>query len=353
MSLRLPALAWLLVPAGLSALAVVACSDGDSPVVPAGDGGAEATSDAPADVVVPPDAAPDVVDAGPVDALPDAPVDASLTCVVADAVNGNDTNPGTEAKPVKRLTYAIKLVQTPGCITLKPGLYDDKVNGEVFPLDIPPNVTITGDEKNKGMAQNAQVRIEGTLPGNTLPMQGMLQPGAGSVLAGVSIGFTGQTFRVPIYLTAPGVTLRNDTIDHCTAGSAVYVGTGGKNYVITGNDIYKNSGVGLAMILGGEGSKVEGNFISTNKYGIEVDVIPNADFGGGAQGSLGNNVITCNATQDFWTVQTNGVLSVKNNQWDHQPPTIGAGTGDDVYKASNNGASVDTTGAKLAPNPCP
>ncbi len=352
MPLRLRTLSYVVVPV---ALVFAGCSDGDTPVVPAGDAApdvstGDATTEASAN-----DAAPDVapIDAGSDTDVPDAPIDAGPTCVVADAVNGNDANPGTAQAPVKRLTYAIKLVQTPGCITLKPGLYDDKVNGEKFPLDIPADVTITGDEKNKGLAKNAQVRIEGSLPGNTPPMQGMLQPGTNSTLAGVSVGFTGQAFRVPILLTTKGVTLRNDTIDHCTANAAIYVGLNGKDYVIADNDIFKNSGVGLAMIGGGVGSKVEGNLITNNGYGIEVDVIPNADFGGGAQNSQGNNTITCNATQDFWTVQTNGVLAAKNNFWDHQPPTIGAGTGDDLYKATNNGASVDASGAKLAANPCP
>ena len=335
---------------------MLACSDGDAVVVPP----TEAGSDVGSDVAVIPDAAPDTpaVDSGSPDSAPDAqadvaPIDAGPKCVVVDAKNGNDANAGTDLAPVKTLTYAIKLVSSPGCINLKPGLYDDKVNGETFPMNIPATVTVIGDEKGKGMTQTAVVRIEGTLSGNTAPIQGMINPGANSTLAGVSVGFVGQAFRVPILLTAAGVTLRNDTIDHCTANAAIYVGTGGKDYVITGNDIYKNSGVGLAMILGGVGSKVEGNSITNNQYGIEVDVIPNADFGGGAQGSLGNNVLSCNATQDFWTVQTNGVLAAKGNFWDHTPPQIGNGTGDDVNKSSNNGASVDTAGHKLTANPCP
>lgn len=333
-------------------LPLLACSDANPPGTPAADASTDGST---LDAVALDAAAPDAdaaSDAGPLDAAPDVVLDAGPTCVVVDAVNGSDSNPGTKALPVKTLTYGIKLVPSPGCITLEPGLYDDKVNGETFPMNIPANVTIIGDEKGKGLLKNAPVRISGSLPGNTGPIQGLIQPGANSTLAGVSVGFSGQAFRVPILLVAPGVTLRNDSIDHCTAGAAIYVGAGGKDYVIVGNDIFKNSGVGLAM-LGGVGSKVEGNTITDNGYGIEVDVIPNADFGGGAQGSAGNNVVSCNATQDFWTVQTNGVLAAKNNRWDHQPPQIGNGIGDDLYKSTNNGASVDTSGATLAPNPCP
>lgn len=337
-------------------LPCLACSDGDAVVVPPTEAGPDVGLDVTAVPETGADADPDGTtpgDSGAVDSGTDAGIDAGPTCIVVDAKNGNDANAGTALAPVKTLTYAIKLVSSPGCITLKPGLYDDKGNGETFPMNIPATVSVVGDEKGKGLSSGAEVRIAGTLPGNSPPVQGMIQPGASSTLAGVSIGFTGQAFRVPILLTAPAVTLRNDSIDHCTANAAVYVGTGGKDYVITGNDIFKNTGIGLAMIAGGAGSKVEGNSIVNNNYGVEVDVIPNADFGGGAQNSLGNNVFSCNAVQDFWTVQTNGVLAAKGNYWDHQPPQIGNGTGDDVNKSTNNGASVDTANAKLAVNPCP
>ncbi|CAN5604698.1 hypothetical protein BH09MYX1_BH09MYX1_24770 [soil metagenome] len=50
---------------------------------------------------------------------------------------------------------------------------------------------------------------------------------------------------------------------------------------------------------------------------------------------------------------SNGVLAAKNDAWDHAPPKIGDANGDEVKTASNNGASVDTTGALLAASPCP
>lgn len=66
-------------------------------------------------------------------------------------------------------------------------------------------------------------------------------------------------------------------------------------------------------------------------------------------------MVSCDTNADFWTNQL-GPIYAANNLWDHVPPTFSSttyvGTGVDIF-ASQGGSVVVSTGAGLAPSPCP
>src|SRR4051794_17309999 len=87
---------------------------------------------------------------GPADALTEP---CAVTEVYVDAIHGGDSADGSAATPYKTITNAIIVAAADTCIAtifVSPGTYD-VVNGEVFPLRIPPNVSLIGDEANKGL----------------------------------------------------------------------------------------------------------------------------------------------------------------------------------------------------------
>ena len=64
--------------------------------------------------------------------------------------NGNDSNEGTETEPLLTIRHALSLVK-PGegnttTIYLAPGVYSRDRNGEAFPIVMPDNVHLIGDE---------------------------------------------------------------------------------------------------------------------------------------------------------------------------------------------------------------
>jgi len=65
------------------------------------------------------------------------------------ANEGNDNNDGTETNPLKTIVHALTLVKDSGTVTtinLNPGVYSPSSNGEHFPIVLPDNVHLIGDE---------------------------------------------------------------------------------------------------------------------------------------------------------------------------------------------------------------
>jgi hypothetical protein len=78
--------------------------------------------------------------------------------VYVDAINGNDSNPGTSAAPYKTITFALHTdAQT---VFVKPGTYD-VANGESFPFIVNANVRLVGNVASRGLT-SPRTRIFGT-----------------------------------------------------------------------------------------------------------------------------------------------------------------------------------------------
>lgn len=270
-----------------------------------------------------------------------------------DQASGNDANPGTPEAPLKTITRALALAQTGDSVKVAPGTYSLS-SGEVFPLVLPAGVELLGDEETKG----STTRLYGG--GKNANGYGtVVDPGAGSTLAGFTITNTNTALTFPMELAVrqSQVTIRNNRIVN-GKDVGIYVYNGSVNHLITGNVIQniKNgwSGLGLGFIGGGVGSRVEGNVITGNEVGVEYDSA-GGDLGGGPAGSLGQNVLAKNTRADLWTVTGGITIYAKNNLWDHVPPTEATSSsndtvtaGNDVYNM-NSAATIVTTGAQLAP----
>ncbi|SVB18101.1 uncharacterized protein METZ01_LOCUS170955, partial [marine metagenome] len=79
--------------------------------------------------------------------------DISGVCIESNSFyvsdDGDDSNDGTEEAPLKTIGHALTLVrdaETPTTIYLNPGVYSPTTNGEKFPIVLPDNVHLVGDE---------------------------------------------------------------------------------------------------------------------------------------------------------------------------------------------------------------
>jgi hypothetical protein len=100
----------------------------------------------------------------------------------------------------------------------------------------------------------------------------------------------------------------------------------------------------MARFAGSLTAKLEMNTVMLNRKGFTIDKA-GADLGGGALGSTGGNVMSCNTFADLH-VEVAVAVSAIGNRWDHAPPS-----GNDVILAV--GASAGYAGATLAASPCP
>jgi parallel beta-helix repeat protein len=274
-----------------------------------------------------------------------------------DAVVGADTNAGTFQAPFKSITHALSVVAASQTIYAAPGVYD-VANGEVFPLDIPADVILLGDEANKGDAAAPTFIRGGAMvpPPYASIFSCSVLPRSGVVIAGFRIyndvAADPTTFPYGLVMPDSNVTLRNNTIrDSAKGGLYIFNGTG---HTLSDNAILNHGGAGIGFIGGGADSRVEGNLITGNLYGVEYDSA-GGDLGGGATGSAGGNTISCNTLNDIWTNIPSLTIDAQNNFWDHNPPSTGSQNGGIDLRTDVMGGAPNyiTTGAALATAPCP
>jgi parallel beta-helix repeat protein len=324
-----------------------------------GDDGAADASDGAIE-----DSGTDASDSAIDDSGPDAAFDAcAVRTLYVDAVNGHDSSDGSSpATPFQSITKAIAIAAADTCITtisVSPGTYDE-TNGETFPLHVPANVTLVGDETNKGAALGNPTFINGAGPATAL-LTATLYPSSGATIAGFEITappptVDGSTFTpVEILLYAPmsDITLRNNTL--AGSGTELFYGSigvytlGSLRNVIQGN-VATGNNVGIYN-GGGASSRVESNALTQNTYGFEADTL-GADLGGGDGGSAGLNILSCNH-QNIWLTASRQPAA--NNYWDHVPPTVTTnGSAADIYLSPFFTLTPPTTtGAMLATPNCP
>jgi hypothetical protein len=300
-------------------------------------------------------------DTGIQDASGDAADGGCASTVYVSVGTGLDTNAGTQAAPFKTITRAIAVAGADTCIAtiqVAAGTYT-VASGEVFPL-APSHVAVIGDETNKGNASGAAVEVEGCgLAGPASATYcAAFAPGVNATLAGLKIVASsgvvpdgGQGYGNGVYWANAGGIVRNNTITQCSYMGVQFVnGAGG---VLSGNAITANVGSsfgGFGVAFNGGGAKVEDNVITNNDIGVFG--YAGVDLGGGALGSAGGNVLSCNTRSDLFAEIKS--LAAQNNAWDHVSPTeSSANTGGGVDVTYVSGVAPITTGATLAPLPCP
>jgi Protein of unknown function (DUF1565) len=263
-----------------------------------------------------------------------------------NGATGSDATGNGITVSYKTITKALSLAHLGDTVTVAPGTYDN-VLGETFPIVIPSGVKLIGDEANKGNgSQKTFIFGGGGARGGTF-FGATIYPNDNTTVAGFIITNTNAgsaTFPMGIVIDVGNITIKNNRIVGALSEGIYFFG-GGSNSVVSGNFIDNNLGVGIAFVQGaGPGTKVENNVITHNNYGVEYDApTASGDLGGGSTGSVGGNVLANNTIGDL---VTSGVMTIsaRNNYWNHVPPD----TLTDIINAGG-GATIDTTGALLAP----
>jgi hypothetical protein len=249
------------------------------------------------------------------------------------SVSGNDGNPGTAASPFRTIGKGLSVARAGDTVFVSPGLY----NSEAFPLRVPAGVFLIGDESGRGNTSGQPTNITGTIV-----------PGPGSVVAGFLVSVS-ATNADGIDASAPGSVIRNNTF----SGNARFsVQVTAPDQTILLNSFTNNDGWGVFYSAGSTATgKVENNTFTSNLFGIEADAPP-GDMGGGAAGSVGNNIFSCNALADL--LGGVGGITANGNKWDHNPPSFSGttfGGGLDLF--GGTAPAPTTAGAALAAPNCP
>ena len=257
----------------------------------------------------------------------------SATLLYVNPASGTDApGAGSEVSPYRTIAYALRQA-TPGTyVQLARGSYTE-ASGEVFPLMVPPGVTLRGEESEKG--QTVAIIGGGNLVSPTFARQNVtLQVSKDTEIRGIS--FTNPNTRgTGIWIESVNARIQNCTFNRNNREGVFVTGTAnpviadsvftqnGGNGISVANratgeirsNVFQNTGFGLA-IGGNAAPRISGNRIIENTDGLYIN--------DAARPILRNNTIennkrdgivaTSNAEPDIGTTGSDGNNIVRNNR---------------------------------------
>lgn len=242
---------------------------------------------------------------------------ATGTVIFVNPSTGNDaaTN-GSEAAPYKTISFALRQARAGSIIQLAPGNYDSS-NGEQFPLNIPANVTLRGDESSKG--QGIQITGGGGYTSRTFAAQNI------TILANNGVTITGVTVTNPnqrgtaVWVESTNPTITNNTFTNSVRDGVFVTGTG--NPRVENNLFTLNQGNGISIAKEARG-EVRNNVFQNTGFGIAVSenaapLISNNQIIGNNGGVVitgaGKPVLRNNVIQDS---RDHGVVAITSGEPD-------------------------------------
>ena len=264
--------------------------------------------------------------------------------VCIDPVSGSDGGRGTCASPFKTITHGTGATFASGDkIQLRPGTYSAATNGETFPVIVPADVKLVGDEATKGLGSGA-----GAVYLANLVNTPTFTPSSRSVIAGVKCLSSGTDILVQ---TVTGAQILNNTLNGATG---IYVDHS-TDVSIVENDISNNSSQGVRIYL--SSAKLEHNRVRLGNVGVSIEMSPssgNVDLGSGAYSSAGHNILSGNTGNNLQVNNYGSAgLFAENDCWDNSPPSYGDFDGADIFNYTP-GQPIYTNGNLLATSPnCP
>ncbi len=172
---------------------------------------------------------------------------------------------GTQDKPFRSLTFALRLATPNTVVVLLPGTYS-REGGEQFPIVLKPGVTVQGDPTDQGA--KVIVRGGGDFLSKTDGMQNIAMLGVSrSRLAGVTItNPTPRGYGLWIEFASPQITDNTFTgSDH--DGISI---TGKSDPLIRGNSFIKNGANGIT-IYGTSAPEIRGNTFQSTGFGLNIN----------------------------------------------------------------------------------
>ena len=283
-----------------------------------------------------------------------------------DIGSGNDdTGTGYAHEPVKTITRGMELATSGGTVLVAPGVYDTD-HGETFPIYPKGGVTLEGEDWESCIIRGGDKSGYATSLGQDgaairkFTFESAPELGEerwehyvymrGEDIRVDSLRTAQRTFYAPIRLRyATNAIVENCVfdvpyLDPATSGIGQNRGfeiiRENPGTIIRGCTI---SGFRQGLDIAGDNDTlVENCTIEENDYGVYLccyqsdDHNPDPDFGGGARGSAGGNIIRNNETCGLCN-ETYNVIYAKHNTWTNTPPEAG----EDYCNTSTGGVVVE------------
>jgi parallel beta-helix repeat protein len=191
-------------------------------------------------------------------------VQALSNLLYVNPITGNDSASGSQVTPLKTITKATQQATAGSSIRLMPGTYS-AATGEVFPLVVPSNVTVVGDESQKG--KGIQITGSGRYLSASFGGQNVtFKLESLSILKGVTI--TNRESRgTGIWIESTNPTVVNCTLVNCQR-EGIFV-TGTAKPIVTDCVFFQNAAAGISIVREAKG-EYRNNVCQNTGYGIAI-----------------------------------------------------------------------------------
>lgn len=293
-------------------------------------------------------------------------VTVTFKVIHVDIGGGNDTTgTGYAHDPVKTITRGMEIAISGGTVLVAPGVYDTE-HGETFPIYPRAGIALVGENWEtciiRGGSNAGYATSLGQDGAAIRKFTFESAPDLGSDRWEHYVYMRAENIRVDSLRTAQRtyfapIRLRyatNAIVENCLfevpylEPPAYGIGMNRGFEIITENPgtIVRGctvSGFSEGLKFSGDSDAlVENCTIEGNDYGVELccyqsnDSNPNPDFGGGARGSTGGNIIRYNVECGLQN-ETYNVIYAKYNTWANDPPVAG----EDYCNTSTGGVVVE------------
>jgi parallel beta-helix repeat protein len=179
-------------------------------------------------------------------------------------VSGNDAAAGSQAAPFKTITRALQQAKSGNAISLAAGTYDTN-SGEKFPLVIPANITIVGNEANKG--NGIVITGSGEILSPSFAKQNVtFKLDTGAQLRGVTVTSTG-TRGTGVWIENAAPTIVNCTFVNCKR-EGIFA-TGSAAPLVTDCVFTQNAANGISIVRESKG-EFRRNVCQNTGFGIAI-----------------------------------------------------------------------------------
>lgn len=178
--------------------------------------------------------------------------------------SGTDTAPGTQSAPFKTITRALQSVSAGTTVKLAPGTYNT-ASGETFPIVIPVDVILSGDESVKG--KGTQITGSGKHNSPSFGMQNVtLRPDSRSQLRGVSVT-NSDTRGTGLWIENTDPTIANCTFTECKREGIF--STGSAKAIVTDCMFVMNAANGISIVRESKG-EFRKNTLQNTGFGLSI-----------------------------------------------------------------------------------
>lgn len=252
--------------------------------------------------------------------------------VYVDPKRGSDTSPGSPSAPLKTIAQALRRAQPGTVVQLAAGTYSIET-GEVFPLQVPPGVSVVGNEATRGEGvtiiggsffisptfarQNvAFVFVNGgRLSGLTVTNPG--SRGSGVWVEDGQPTLSSNTFtrnaREGVFVTGQSAPLVENNVFQRNTGNGISLAR--SNRAVVRGNLFQATGYALA-IGGSSAAKIENNEIIENRDGVLISDSSRPILRGNVITRNRNDgaIVIANAQPDFGTASSPGRNRIVQNQ---------------------------------------